>query len=272
MTGIVIQLAAFLGFNRIIFVGQDFSYPGGVRYSKGVDHFTAEELDKFNQHATETVENVNGGVNPSSKPMVDTLRYIEGLISFYKNQIEFINVSQIGAVIKGTSSAKLENLMDELKSYHVSGQLFQNLLRNETTGYTEEEKKAFLSRYRYCLRELKSFGPKIDSLLETFEQLQKAIEKSNTAKMASLLQTIDKQWSMITNSGVFDPLYGFVLQAEISIYARRVPEIAACTNIKMKSELVMEHLGRLVAGMKKDTERLIDLFEETASNFTAIAT
>lgn len=271
VTGTVIQVAIFLGFSKLIFVGQDLSYPGNNRYSKGVDHFTKEELERFDQHATETVENVTGGTNPSSLPMVETLRNIESLIACYNEKIEFINVSQIGAAIKGTSWARLEDLMVQLQSYSLNAEAFQQSLQAKAAGYSSEEKRAMVDRLHKCMQELKATGKKIDKLMDIFEQLQGAAT-SGVNKIATLLQNIDKQWNAITRNPIFDPIYGFVLQAEIPIYARRVPEIVACTDLKRKAELVLKHLAPLVATMKKDTEFLSVLFEQVEPELTAIAT
>ncbi|WP_236338589.1 motility associated factor glycosyltransferase family protein [Paenibacillus plantiphilus] len=263
VTGTVIQTAVYLGCKKLIFVGQDLSYPGKTIYSSGIDHFSDKELTRFINNISEEVQNVQGGTNPTTKPMKNMLENIEMVIGYYDDTIEFINTSQMGAVIKGARNVPLSKMLDELKCQEMTPEKFGGIFNDHALPYSDTKTREIIDRMHECLNELRRLqeGP-ITKILDEFESLSKKLDKKKEKTIEKSLVRINWLWEEITSSAIFDPVYGFVVQVDISIYYRFLPTIIDCSEITKKAEFVITHLGRLVASIYSETPILIKLFEQ----------
>jgi len=264
VTGTVLQVAELLGCRTVVLAGQDFSYPEKKRYSEGINHFTVQEVKSFEKFMTEEVENVMGGFNPTSGAMKNMMENIEHLIAYLKTKnMDFINTSRIGARIKGTRELPMGQLLVELKLGTMPPGTFRKLLQEKSASYSNEKKSRVRQRTEACRDEIKKLlETAMLQVLKELDKLAHQLQKKDSKRIVKTLEKINKNWDKITSSKVFDPIYGFVLQAEIPIYARRIPEIISCQDIYKKGELVFKHLGRIAGVMYKDSERLIELFDQ----------
>lgn len=102
VSGTAVQVARYVGATKIVFAGQDLSYPNEQYYASGANHFSREFLDERVKNGNLEVENVNGTKNPTSIAMISTLENIEKLITTL-NDVEFVNTSSLGAKINGAN-------------------------------------------------------------------------------------------------------------------------------------------------------------------------
>ena len=77
VTGTALQLAAYLGADEIILMGQDFSYPNNKFYSPGVNHISEAARGRHINKANKWIANVDGGQNLTSEVMIITRKNIE---------------------------------------------------------------------------------------------------------------------------------------------------------------------------------------------------
>lgn len=254
VTGTVIQLAAMLGCKKMVLIGQDLSYPGEEIYSSSVDHFDSEEIGNLRKTAIEMVENVRGGQNPTSKPMRNTLENIEMLVAAFGNEIEFINTSQIGAKITGTRNQNIAEiaaeLMNESALEDMSPERFRIFMKDKTKEYSEEKKNEVRAAMKKVSQEIKRiYETTLTDIVKQLDLIKIQIEKGQEKQLPMLLNRINELWGKLTSHKLFDPVIGFIFQAEISIYSRYISMILRADNNFKKSELVVAHLGKLVTAM-----------------------
>lgn len=262
VTGIVMQLAAYLGTKTIVLVGQDLSYPGNVVHAAQVDHFTDEEKKKFVSFAKEEVVNVQGGKNPATKSMMNTLENIEHLIAAYSNRIEFINTSRIGARIKGTEEIPFEHIESKVRFHEITPDQVRQFMKEKTSPYSTHEQEQVYNRLLKCKDELLSFKEIwLKDAIEELDLLKKRLGQRNEVGVEKSLISINSVWEKIVGSFVFDPIFGIVVQSQIMIYKRYVPEILREQHMLKRGELVLDHLGALIVAIHEQTPIVIELME-----------
>src|SRR5690606_20792759 len=142
------EIAINLGCRKVILVGQDLSYPNDKFYADGVDHFDETELEKQKQEGQMEIENVQGGMNTTTKSMNMLLMGIEGITRAYSEYCEFINTSSIGAKIEDTHQKPLLSFMEEMKKFTVDRKEFSKKLKDHNFPYSEKEKREVHSRLK----------------------------------------------------------------------------------------------------------------------------
>ncbi len=90
-----IEAALRLGAKRIYLVGLDLAYPGGISYANGVSQIREE-----NKKGNSTVKSVDGTIVESCQAFDMFRQIIEKQIEKHP-EVDFINMSQHGALIKG---------------------------------------------------------------------------------------------------------------------------------------------------------------------------
>lgn len=98
-----IETAARFNASRIWLSGQDLAYPKGKHYAKGMPHVEAFDTKQSKDNTEQGIQvpSVDGGMVDTCEAFVWFKKAIEYQISKYSN-IEFINLSKQGALIKGT--------------------------------------------------------------------------------------------------------------------------------------------------------------------------
>lgn len=273
VTGTVIQLAAYLGTKTIIFTGQDLSFPGHAVYAKQVDHFNHAEQKMFIDRAKEEVENVRGGKNPTTIAMINTLENIEMIVSIYKNNIRFINTSQIGAVIKGTESIAFQDLHKNVVFCSITQDQLRDEFQKEATCYSSSEKKYVFHRIHGMKDDLEWLVNQTLKLMEQeMEVLRNKGKQRNKKAVEGSLVRIHSLWQKITGVPSFIAVASVIVQSQMELYKRYLPEIIREQDMLRRGELVAEHLGALVRSIQLETPSVITLLEQVLNKLKKVQT
>lgn len=97
VTVLALQLSLFFGAARVELVGADFAYPGNATHATD----TPDRMELGSMDGLFLTECVNGGVVYSSPSLSRYRRQVEDVIAENK-QVTFVNLSKVGARIKGT--------------------------------------------------------------------------------------------------------------------------------------------------------------------------
>ncbi|MNM35905.1 hypothetical protein D3C81_466070 [compost metagenome] len=260
VTGVALQVAAYMGASEIVLVGQDLSYPDKQYYSSGIKHASKEQIDEQLREATELVPNVDGGQNPTTSKMKITLKDMELQIQLIAlNEVKIINSSRHGALIEGTEWIAMDHLSDRWK-------LLSNInidLNKLLIQLTNEEKAATLYKLKTELislsKDTNDLGKRIKQLLSMMDNLADKLANGKIKSISNRLVEIDKLWTRITSQQAFEMLYSFSLKHHINNYMKYVSEIVETENVRSKSMLIVEHLGTLVRVMDDFTPELLEI-------------
>ncbi|MED5018437.1 DUF115 domain-containing protein [Paenibacillus chibensis] len=270
VTGTAIQIAEYMGANKIILTGQDMSYPENQFYSAGVNHISDEAKNTTVNSANLLIDNVEGGKNPTTQSMLITLQDIELLIKIISRKgVEFINASQKGATIGGTEYRSLDSMMEELNHNPSEDIDFRNNIQSPTL---EEQQRLFsqmTSKLKYVVKQTDLVEKKLKLLLDILNKLNAESSIRNKAKVSQSLSEIDDLWQWITKQETFTAFYTFSRDHYINIYKRYVPMIIESRDVFEKSNLIVKHLGNLARNIQIYLPQLRGMLQNTIDRIQA---
>jgi len=234
VTGTAIQVAHYLGAKRVLFAGQDLSFPGEKYYSSGAQHVNTGYSSQVVQSSALEVENVNGSINRTNISMRATLENIESLISDIQN-VEFINTSSLGAKIKGA----------DYKSFAEAIQLVENIYDfTEIKRIDAEEAKAINIELTDLLQRIDNFILTCDELVEYGNKSLKLVTKfevdarKSETKAMNTLAKLENEFSKVTEHRLFSLIVPVWNRGLTKKYDQQVVKIEKEKNIIEKSKLL----------------------------------
>jgi len=200
VSGTAIQMAAYLGCSEVVFIGQDFSYPGNRVYTEGVSHASSAWAQNRLAEADLLVSNVNGGENATNLSMTNLKTDLEAVIEGFPN-IPFYNASPVGAVIEHTQLKSLQQLLDQRELDGIDEDWFKNQMKQRLKLYPIERQLKVKQRSMKMLKELNSFGTKLDKL--------RIHMTSNPNDKAKWFVQFEESWSSIVQHEIFEKWFSF---------------------------------------------------------------
>lgn len=245
VTGTAIQTAIYMGIQKIIFTGQDLSYPNMKLYASGAAHLDEHNVEKHKREMTETVDNVSGGKNTTTLKMKMILMDIEDLISKYKG-VAFINCSQEGALISGTEFKRLQELdhpsqqysRDDFIEEYVQGrQLYDVELVNQAVNKLMDQKE--------WLTDVSLTSNKVRHLLSKLALLS----RTNQNKCMNSIALIEELWGSIALHSQFSLLIEPSIKPELFSFDKVVPYIQREQHLITKATLLSDALSSVLIQM-----------------------
>lgn len=236
VTGTVIQIAKYIGANKIILAGQDMSFPGEQYYAQGAKHLTAENLKGRVAASEMEVENVKGSMNRTNISMKSLQENIENLILSIDG-IEFINTSSLGAKIKGTEFIPF---LDAVKN------LERNYDFTQIRSINGQGKKIGNYELGLILERIEEFMNTCDQLIMSNEKSLKIIEKieelarRRPEKAMNSLSKLEQEFSKVTEDPLFKSIIPAWNRGLTKKYDQQVIKIESEPTIIGKSKLLNE--------------------------------
>lgn len=266
VTGTAIQVAIYCGATRVVFTGQDLSYPDNERYSPGATHLAS--LKNGNKYAsnklTEEVPNVLGGTNPTTFSMKKTLENIEEIVKQFK-EIEFYNASSRGAVIEGADFTKMEDVVSNKIGLKYNFNEIKERLSQPIGDYVNEEfiplnenGKKLLLDIDLIYKKLKTIKSKINMLVKT--------SSKDFYKAEQILRDIEDKWKDILDNYVFNEFLLAWVVLEMDSYDKAILDIEYETDINKKARLIDKALGGLIISIQKSIKVIKEHIEPLIDN------
>jgi len=261
VSGTAIQAAIYMGCDEIYLIGQDYSFPGDRYYADGVAHASEDVLSRKMQLASDMVQNVQGGRNPTNRSMNVLRQGIEQLLDQFP-QCRFYNASRIGAAIRHTEAKTLDRLLAERQAVgELTNGWFKELLERYLQPYSDKRRQAILNRMKQVYR-------KAGELEQAFQALNRHIEAiqadfpENPQRIARWLTEFEKIWAPTVDDEVFKNVYGFFLQRELNYIDRYWPDMLEESDLRQRTVLLLELLGPLLNEWKEIAPMLRTRLEE----------
>lgn len=260
VAGTSIQAAAYLGIRKILFAGQDLSYPGNQLYSKGIAHFTEEELANATNKATREVLNVKGSYNATDESFLVMKSGLEELIAYF-SEIEFINTSRNGAVIEGASFHPIDELYDTLVSNQVKPDVIKLLIDKYRQPPELEQVERLRSKLVFVNDDLLKVKDEIRRARRLIHNLTQ-ISREKPAKGIKMYDEIETLWGNIANREWFSPLIESLMPLELAKFDNELPTIYHEQRLVQKSDLLAKHLGELLDKLNEQLPELSEMLQE----------
>lgn len=238
VTGLCIQLAAYMGCQTVVFTGQDLSFPNRQYYSRGVNHVEPEVATTITNDASMVIGNVFGQTNYTNHTMFVTLRDIENLIQLFPG-VQFINASQHGAVIKGTVFQTLEEL-----NYAKLATRAVNFIKDLfDSAKVEDRTPEVIAKMQRDLQELSKLRSTLDRLLKQINRVKS--KRDHRDELIAGLNKVAALWTDVSKNKTYQVYVSFGLISLLNSYQRYILELNFCQDPKDKFNIIDRYLKAL---------------------------
>ncbi|MCP3745899.1 DUF115 domain-containing protein [Paenibacillus sp. A3M_27_13] len=261
VAGTAIQAAAYLGAKRIILAGQDLSFPDNKFYADGIEHFAAETTDKIVQEAPKKVLNVKGTYNITDESFSLMKDGVENLIKALP-RIEFINSTRNGAVIEGAPYEPMEEMYKLLAPESVDHDAIADLINKINIAADMNKVQDVRDKLIATLGDLSNVRSEIAAIHKLMKKIRE-FSRTKPAKAQSMVESIEQMWGVIANRDWFSPIFESIMPIEIARFDQVLPVIVTEHQLTRKSDLIYEHLGKLLQDITAQIPILEEMFSES---------
>ncbi|WP_233903788.1 MULTISPECIES: motility associated factor glycosyltransferase family protein [Paenibacillus] len=261
VAGTAIQAAAYLGAKRIILAGQDLSFPDNKFYADGIEHFAAETTDKIVQEAPKKVLNVKGTYNTTDESFSLMKDGVENLIKALP-RIEFINSTRNGAVIEGAPYEPMEEMYKLLAPESVDHDAIADLINKINIAADMNKVQDVRDKLIATLGDLSNVRSEIAAIHKLMKKIRE-FSRTKPAKAQSMVESIEQMWGLIANREWFSPIFESIMPIEIARFDQVLPVIVTEHQLTRKSDLIYEHLGKLLQDITAQIPILEEMFSES---------
>ncbi|MBR1572371.1 MAG: motility associated factor glycosyltransferase family protein [Lachnospiraceae bacterium] len=172
VANVAFSLLLFMGFKRIVFIGQDLAYPGNQFHAK--DAFENEgELD-LNDNKYFYVESIDGGKVLTETNMNVYRKFFENHIKRHPD-CTFIDATEGGAFIEGTEIMTLREALDGCDNLDGIG--FTELINNANYWLDDEQKESVLDEMRSSYENINAQTNKMRNMISVYKKLGKLLKE-----------------------------------------------------------------------------------------------
>lgn len=224
-------IAAFMGCNPIIFVGQDLAYTDDKGHAECAkfDNKSIDAKKNYYKPNDVYVEGINGEEIRTSLSLKSYKESLEKIIVNFKD-IKFINATEGGAAIKGTEVRKLKDVLEEFKN-----------IKEKDTKINIKYDKEILKKT-------------IDGLKENIEASKKVI--SLTTKAMNSLERFKKAYFRNDNTSVNK------INVELNKYEKEInaeiPKLTIVNGVIYDLSYNIECSERFVVNKSDSKKRIIE--------------
>ncbi len=167
-----LSLLVLMGFDTVIFMGQDLAYPGGLQHAFDAYHMEQKLVDGMNYYE---IEDVYGEKVVTEENMELYLKWFESYIAVTP-EVRFVDATEGGAKIHGTEICTMSQVVEEF-----SGQVYDKkcIFEGIETYLNQEEQQKIKKIIADIPDRLNEVERRIKDGLRIYEKLDQLNRKSN---------------------------------------------------------------------------------------------
>lgn len=261
VAGTAIQAAIILGATRIIFAGQDLSFPGQKVYSDGVEHFSEDSKAAMLQKAIKQVENVQGGMNATDASFMSMKESIEALIK-HNGQIQFYNSTRHGAVIEGAPFRPIDRIYEEIQGEVIEKNLIEQWTELNPINLNRGQIEKVKNKVEYVKSDLQEMKNEIRAVRKMVNIIE-GLSRTKPLKCHNVIFDIEEQWGRIANREWFAPIFESLIPLQLARFDQKLPTIVVEQNIISKAGYLRDYLGQLLNELEEQLPYLDELLGES---------
>lgn len=192
------SLAVYLGFHKIILVGQDLAYPEGKKHTTAA--YQGKEKKVRDNSNLLLVEDIYGNQVLTEANMDMYRKWFEKQIARYQSEIEVIDATEGGAKIAG---AKIMTLNQAIEKECVYAYDFKSAIREIPPVYSSLEREKIISYFQNIPSILEKMEKEIQIGIEEYEELREynSGRKQGEKEYRALIDRIGLRNQWIENQG-----------------------------------------------------------------------
>lgn len=184
---VAFSLALELGLRNIIFVGQDLAFTGGETYNRSLDYSKEEDKTYQNTRLCVRVKAQDGSMLETDYQMDMYRQWLEKSIKMLPDGIQVIDATEGGAYIEGTVIMTLE---DAIETYCRQKVDFDQLLQEVPDGFTEEQRREIIEKFREEPGNLDRLKEKIREGEKKVHQLMECYDSNQMQQQKELIESL----------------------------------------------------------------------------------
>jgi hypothetical protein len=265
VTGTAIQVAAFIGATKIMFAGQDLSFPNNQYYASGAKHINTENLKNKTKRGNLEVENVNGSFNTTNVSMRSALEDIERLIAALQG-VEFVNTSSLGVKIKGANYVPFLQAVEAIeKTYHFDE---VNEILSSVKAINEFDNEGLLQSIIDVITTCDTLTAHLNQSLSLVNKIDE-LSRTKPDKAMTSLAKLEQEFSQVTEHELFKKIIPAWNRGLTKQYDKQVIKIEAEPTIigkaKLLNEIVVPYIKAIQVSfdeIKQEFERVYEKLQE----------
>ncbi len=258
---VLVQILKHLGFDPVIFVGQNLAFRGEYRYAHGIPYYKPEIKDEWRQKAILT-EAVDGSQVYTIEDYNQMRFELERVIARYPGA-EFINSTKGGAKIAGATFIPLEKVITERLTRRV---VEIGWFPAETCDYDRE----YLFRQHAVMEEdYRSLPETITRLSKAFSALEGLGPGANHGQLQKQISRLDRELKELNRNQFYKVFIQSNRRVELELIAKGIDEVRFETDPVEKSEKITKLFKCLVTSLPGDLETMSKEYEMMKQFITA---
>lgn len=247
---VTVELLCKLGFNPIVFVGQNLAFKSRQYYAEGAltNNNPGLVSEEQSQQAVET-EDVSGG-KVLTNPLFESMRTgIESVIARYP-ETQFINTTKGGAKIKGTSFKPLAEVLEQVPA--------GNVVKEDCSKAGNHYDQDYLNgRVLAMENELAGLMKCMGSMVDTLLRLDHLIKEKNTQNLERFFPAFDREFSKIRNNKFYQTFILPMNRVQNELTLKTVQDVRFEREQIVKGEKILKAMGSYIYECKKDLEQVV---------------
>lgn len=253
------MLALYLGFRKIVLIGQDLAFTGGVTHTQGIKDALGDKETYIQSRQIVKVEGIDGTLLDTDYQMWFYKQWFEKAIRIYRGKIEVIDATEGGARIEG---AEIRTLSDVIQTECTQEFSMYNIEKEIPPMFSAEKQQELLNTMKTIRNDIILFENKVEKAIEQEEIILKNVSENgnDTSKVTTELQRLAEENKAIEESDILD---------YISLYAQNEEyelgdSIYADENLT-PVQLVEKSLA-LLKGYQKGAKLFLEDFDQIIMN------
>ena len=246
------SLAEYLGFEKIILIGQDLAYTGGKTHVRG---FVESEANKRDEDSLVEVEGMDGTMLRTDIQMDSYRKWFELAIKRNAGKITVYNATEGGARIHGAVELTLQEAIDQLCGRELD---FPAIIQSAPKLFAEEDRIAMNREFYTLDRYFEGLKKQIAAGIEAYQSLIRLEETGGEGTRE--YQEVIRQVGQVNELDEQEPFLNF-----IKLYAKQ-EEYAVAEDIYAAQDLSVKEIAergvKLLNGYEKGIDIAIGKVEE----------
>ena len=257
-----LSLLIEMGFQTIIFVGQDLAYPGGQEHTRQAYNSETDRVEKGKKDYIE-VEDIYGNMVLTEANMNLYRKWIEAIVAGYPS-IQMIDATEGGAKIHGTKIDTLHNCIDRFctKQYEVN-----TLLENSSPFFSKEEQIDLKREILQIPEELQHLKTLVKEEKQLYQRLIRCNSAENIDELKLLfaqISRLNEQMVSLSISAAVRPYMAkesYEIEGKMFQYAENDRIVDQISDFGKLGEQLMEAYVEGIEKMKSDIPMIVQDFE-----------
>lgn len=256
-----LSLLVMMGFETVIFMGQDLAYPGGVRHAFDAYHMEHPLIEGMHYYE---VEDIYGEKVLTEENMELYLKWFEDYIALMP-QVRFVDATEGGVKIHGTEICTMSQMVEEF-----SGQVYDKkcIFEGIEPYLTQEEQHKIKKIIADIPNRLDEMERRIKGGLRIYEKLDQLNRKSNGKSetlgkllgQAGELNTFMNEEPVLSLVRYYTVEVGAEVEGEVLCYDEKAPMYDQIKGLIDNGRMLLQGYLEGIREFRKDADNFLQDF------------